>query len=153
MLVLSHETEAVCVWVCVYVYIHASPIYFFTGVWLTSPVCMVLLWVNRAHFYTRLTPSLHCLCVSELIWLSLALLYTGSCSCGKGQLHFIWLTGYSDVDLCVCLCVEGRQREYTQTMQINASTMDMKIYQFNNIQMKWKKRRKKQLFFWPCVCV
>lgn len=124
------------------------PISFFMGVWLTASVCMLLLWVNRAHFYTWLTPSLHlfvCIWTGLLVSLSQSFLYTGSCcSCGKDLLYFIWLTDDSDGDLCVCLCAERRQREFTQTMQINASTIYLKIsmggYQLNGSQMKWKQK-------------
>lgn len=119
------------------------PVYSFIDVWLTGPVCKVLLVVNRAHFYTWLTPSLDCLCLSGIglvVSITQSPLYTGRCTPGKGLLCFIRMRGGTDVDLCVFVCAEERTRECTQTMQTNAFTMYRKIslerYQLNASQWK-----------------
>lgn len=80
------HTAVDCMWesVCA-----SIPIYSFMDVWLTAPVCMVPLWVNRTHFYTRLTPSLHCLYVSRIglvVSISQSPIYTGRCTRRKGTL-------------------------------------------------------------------
>lgn len=95
---------------CWVLYVCTSiPIYSFMDVWLTAAVCMELPWLNRTHFYTRLTPLLHCF-VRISNWSGgfyITIPFVDN-EVYPWKRYFIRRRGGTSADVCACRAQTGR---------------------------------------------